>query len=112
MNYNKITGLETYPGKFNILFNENKNFPVIKKRTNHLNTFNYENRKSNMGYMTSQEIFDEITALSNKHKISDEGPEELIKIEKEVNDVAYNARSKLREPGIPINLGSYIYIVY
>ena len=109
MNYNKITGLETYPGKFNILFNENKNFPVIKKRTNHLNTFNYENRKSNMGYMTSQEIFDEITALSNKHKISDEGPEELIKIEKEVNDVAYNARSKLREPGIPINLGSYIF---
>ena len=109
MNYNKIAGLETYPGKFNIVIDEIKRFPSMKKRPIHLNTMNYENKKNNLGYMTSQEIFDEITALSNKHKISDEGPEELIKIGKEVNEVAFHARNKLREPGIPINLGSYIF---
>ena len=110
INYNKIAGLETYPGKFNILINENKNFPPIKKKPfMHINTANLENRKMNMGYMTSQEIFDEIIALSNKHKISDEGPEELIKIGKEINDIAFHARSKLREPGIPITLGTYIF---
>ena len=109
MNYNKIAGLETYPGKFNIVINEIKRFPSLKKRPIHLNTVNNENKKNHLGYMTSQEIFDEITALSNKHKISDEGPEELIKIGKEVNEVAFHARNKLREPGIPINLGSYIF---
>ena len=77
MNYNKIAGLETYPGKFNIVIDEIKRFPSMKKRPIHLGTMNYENKKNNLGYMTSQEIFDEITALNNKHKISDEGPEEL-----------------------------------
>ena len=112
INYNKIAGLETYPGKFNILINDVKNFPTIKKRPfMHINTTNYENRKNNnmMGYMTSQEIFDEITALSNKHKISDEGPEELIKVGKEINEVAFHARNKLKEPGVPIYLGSFIF---
>ena len=51
INYNKIAGLETYPGKFNILINENKNFPPIKKKPfMHINTANLENRKMNMGY--------------------------------------------------------------
>ena len=110
INYNKIAGLETYPGKFNILINENKAFPPIKKKTlTQINTTNYENRKNNMGYMTSQEIFDEIISLSNKHKTSDEGAEELLKVGKEVNEVASQARNKLREPGIPINLGSLIF---
>ena len=107
INYNKIAGLETYPGKFNILINENKAFPPIKKKT--LTQNNFENRKNNMGYMTSQEIFDEIISLSNKHKISDEGAEELLRVGKEVNEVASQARNKLREPGIPINLGSLIF---
>ena len=109
MNYNKIAGLETYPGKFNIVIDEVKKFPPLKKRPMHINTMNNENKKNNLGYMTSQEIFDEITALSNKHKISDEGPEELIKIGKELNEVAFHARNKLRESGLPINLGSYIF---
>ena len=110
INYNKIAGLETYPGKFNILINESKNFPPIKKKPFfHINTVNFENKKNNMGYMTSQEIFDEIIALSNKHKISDEGPEELIKIGKEINETAYHARNKLKEPGTPINLGTFIF---
>ena len=59
--------------------------------------------------MTSKEIFDEIIPLRNKHKISDEGQEELIKIEKEINDIAFHSRGKLREPGIPITLGTYIF---
>ena len=112
INYNKIAGLETYPGKFNILLSENKLIPSIRKKPAiHINTNNFENKKNNnmMGYMTSQEIFDEITALSNKHKISDEGPEELIKVGKEINEVAYHARNKLKEPGIPIYLGSFIF---
>ena len=110
INYNKIAGLETYPGKFNIIKSDMKKIPLIKKKPfMHINTINYENRKNNMGYMTSQEIFDEIIALSNKHKISEEGPEELIRIGKEVNEVAFHARNKLKEPGIPINLGSFIF---
>lgn len=110
INYNKIAGLETYPGKFNILKTDNKKFPVIKKRAfMHINTVNFENKKMNMGYMTSQEIFDEIIALSNKHKISEEGPEELINIGKEINAGASHVRNKLKEPGIPINLGSLIF---
>jgi hypothetical protein len=110
INYNKIAGLETYPGKFNIIINDQKNFAQIKKKAfMPINLTYYDNRKNNMGYMTSQEIFDEIIALSNKHKISDEGPEELIKIGKEVNEVAFHARNKLKEPGIPIHLGSFIF---
>ena len=110
IDYNKIAGLETYPGKFNIIINENKNYPPIKKRAfNQINSTNMENKKNNMGYMTSQEIFDEIISLSNKHKISDEGAEELLRVGKEVNEVAGQARNKLREPGIPINLGSLIF---
>ena len=110
INYNRIAGLETYPGKYNIIKSDIKSFPAIKRKPfMHINTTNYENRKNNMGYMTSQEIFDEIIALSNKHKISDEGPEELIKIGKEVNEVAFHARNKLKEPGIPIHLGSFIF---
>ena len=110
INYNKIAGLETYPGNFNILFNENKILPAIKKRAIlPLNSINFEYRKINAGYMTNREIFDEIISLSNKHKISDEGAEELIKVGKEVNEVASNAINKLREPGIPINLGSLIF---
>ena len=110
INYNRIAGLETYPGKYNITISDIKKFPSIKKKPfMHINTTNYENKKNNMGYMTYQEIFDEIIALSNKHKISDEGPEELIKIGKDVNEVAFHARNKLKEPGIPINLGSLIF---
>ena len=110
INYNKIAGLETYPGKFNIIINDLKNFPQIKKKAfMPINSTYLDNRKNNMGYMTSQEILNEITSLSNKHKISDEGGEELLKIGKDVNEVALLTRNKLREPGIPINLGSLIF---
>ena len=111
INYNKIAGLETYPGNFNIIINDPKNFPQIKKKPfMPINSTNLDNRKYNTtGYMTSQEILNEITSLSNKHKISDEGGEELLKIGKDVNELAFHTRNKLREPGIPINLGSLIF---
>jgi hypothetical protein len=110
INYNKIAGLETYPGKFNIIINDQKNFAQIKKKAfMPINLTYYDNRKNNMGYMTSQEILNEITSLSNKHKISDEGGEELLKIGKDVNEIALHTRNKLREPGIPINLGSLLF---
>ena len=109
INFNKIAGLETYPGKFNIIMNENKSLPAIKKKAFlPLNSLGSENRKI-MGYMTNREIFDEIISLSNKHKISDEGAEELLKVGKDVREVASQAINKLREPGIPINLGSLIF---
>mgnify|MGYP006988977378 CR=1 FL=1 len=68
-----------------------------------------DNKKLNPGYMTIQEIFDEIISLSNKHKINDEGSEELLKVGKEVSEIAYGLKSKLREPGAPIYLGTFIF---
>ena len=47
--------------------------------------------------MTSNEIFDEIIALSNKHKISDEGTETLLKVGKEIDDVSSYVKNKLKE---------------
>ena len=109
INYNKIGGLETYPGKFNILISDLKPILNSKKKlnpyTSNYNTLN-ENRKIvNPPYMTNKEIFDEIIALSNKHKISDEGTETLLKVGKEVHDVAYSIKNKLKEQGPPIKLG-------
>ena len=73
--------------------------------TTNYNTLS-ENRKIvNPPYMTNKEIFDEIIALSNKHKISDEGTETLLKVGKEVHDVAYSIKNKLKEQGPPIKLG-------
>jgi len=112
INYNKIAGLETYPGKFNIQMTENsKLFPTFKKKQYHNNYFNSLNDKNklNPGYMTVQEIFDEIISLSNKHKINDEGCEELLKVGNEVNEIAFRLKNKLREPGAPIYLGTFIF---
>ena len=58
--------------------------------------------------MTSQEIFDEIISLSNKHKISDEGAEELIRVGKEVKEIASHLKNKLRDTGTPV-LGTFIF---
>ena len=106
INYNKIAGLETYPGKYNILITDNKIYPSVKKKP-YLH-FNTENKKIGSGYMTSQEIFDEIISLSNKHKISDEGAEELIRVGKEVKEIASHLKNKLRDTGTPV-LGTFIF---
>ena len=106
INYNRIGGLETYPGKFNVLFTETKNFPTNKKL--YLGKSIIENKKNNTGYMTYKEILDEIISLSNKHKISEGGREELLRIDKDVNENAQLAIEKLRGSGIPIKLGTYI----
>ena len=106
INYNKIAGLETYPGKYNILITDNKIYPSVKKKP-YLH-FNTENKKFGSGYMTSQEIFDEIISLSNKHKISDEGAEELIRVGKEVKEIASHLKNKLRDTGTPV-LGTFIF---
>lgn len=114
INYNRIGGLETYPGKFNIKIGDIKEFKTsrtLRKKgfsyttTNANNPMNAENRKINSGYMTSNEIFDEIIALSNKHKISDEGTETLLKVGKEIDDVSSYVKNKLKEKGPPIRLG-------
>ena len=109
INYNKIGGLETYPGKFNILISDVKPIRNSKKKFNPYTT-NYnvlnENRKSiNSIYMTNKEIFDEIIALSNKHKISDEGTETLLRVGKEVYEVSSTIKNKLKEQGPTIKLG-------
>ena len=46
-------------------------------------------KKISSGYMTSQEIIDEIIVLSNKHKISDGGADELLKAGEEIKNLAY-----------------------
>ena len=55
--------------------------------------------------MTNQEILDEIIALSNKHKISDEGTETLLRVGKDINQVSTTIKNKLKEKGPPIKLG-------
>ena len=106
INYNKIGGLETYPGKFNILISDTKPIRTSKKKFNPYTTTYNENRKIiNPPYMTNKEIFDEIIALSNKHKISDEGTETLLRVGKEVHDVANTIKNKLKEQGPTIKFG-------
>ena len=114
INYNKIGGLETYPGKFNILINDTKSIKNTRKKfylyTNNSNNSNVltENKKMmNTAYMTNHEILDEIIALSNKHKISDEGTETLLRVGKEVHEVSTSVKNKLKEQGTPITFGSF-----
>ena len=115
INYNMIGGLETYPGKFNILLRDSKTIRTSKKKfylntnsNSNTNTQNENKKITSTGYMTNKEILDEIIALSNKHKISDEGTETLLRVGKEVHEISASIKSKLKEQGYPITMKSFI----
>ena len=112
INYNKIGGLETYPGKFNILMRESKTIRNSKKKiylytNSNINAQNENKKMTSTGYMTNKEILDEIIALSNKHKISDEGTETLLRVGKEVHVVSNSVKNKLKEQGPPITMRNF-----
>ena len=110
INYNKIGGLETYPGKFNVLIRDSKVIRNSRKKFYLYTNSNTqpENKKMiSTAYMTNKEIFDEIIALSNKHKISDEGTETILRVGKEVGEVSISVINKLKEVGPPITMGIF-----
>ena len=112
INYNRIGGLETYPGKFNILIRDSKTIRTSKKKmylytNSNINTQNENKKMASTGYMTNKEILDEIIALSNKHKISDEGTETLLRVGKEVHVVSNSVKNKLKEQGPPITMRNF-----
>ena len=110
INYNKIGGLETYPGKFNVLIRDSKVIRNSRKKFYLYTNSNTqpENKKMiSTAYMTNKEIFDEIIALSNKHKISDEGTETILRVGKEVGEVSVSVINKLKEVGPPITMGIF-----
>ena len=111
INYNRIGGLETYPGKFNILITDTKTAKNSRKKLflyNNTSNAQTENKKIiNTAYMTNKEILDEIIALSNKHKISDEGTETLLRVGKEVHEISTSIKNRLREQGNPITFKNF-----
>ena len=103
INFNKICGLETFPKKIKII--------ESSKTEGNANTENEKNnvknrefllgknlifRSLNMGYMTNQEILNEIEMLSNKHKLDDQMGEELVRIGYKIYKEADSARKVLK----------------
>ena len=116
INYNKICGLEVYPGKLKL--KEKENISSFSPERQSKIPFNmksvniHDNKKGNIpGYMTLVEILDEIGSLINKHKNIDAG-EALTKIWIETRNQNEKAENLLREP-IPItnveSLKPYIF---
>ena len=111
INYNKICGLEVYPGNLKIkekenasIFNQNNisRSPLTMKSINI-----HDNKKGNIpGYMTLVEILEEINSLINKHKKIDAGGEELSKIWLETKTENEKVANKLIEPFPPTNIES------
>ena len=105
INYNKICGLEVYPGKLKIKEKENIISSFSPERQSqsripyNLKSINvYDNKKGNIpGYMTLVEILDEIGSLINKHKNIDAG-QELTRIWKETKNENEKVENQLREP--------------
>ncbi len=112
INYNKICGLETYPGRLKIISepktdNTTTQSTVLNEKVNAfgkgiLNHILNTNKSS--GYMTLDEILSEITILINKHKIDDLIPEEMLRIEKKIINKATKIRNKLKDPAPYQNL--------
>jgi hypothetical protein len=114
INYNKICGLEVYPGKLKIKDKAKENlgttnfkrisrFPMNTKSLS-INSHDLKKGASPLGYMTLVEILDEINFLINKHKIIDAGGEELSKIWNETNDDNDKIINKLKEPFPPTTI--------
>ena len=102
INYNKIQGLEAYPGRIKIIENNKlENIPVSKSSSIHnyrravSKLLNNEIRKQS--YYTFNEIINEIQTISNRHKADEQIPEQMLKIENDIYDEASVARKKLKD---------------
>lgn len=117
INYNKICGLETYPGKINIndKYKGDSNYmnlttassfkDVLGLRKNVSNLLSLGPKK-NIGpsYMTFSEIMAEIQMLVNKHKTDEQSNDELIKLSSKINHLAHSSRTRLKDPNPFSNL--------
>ncbi len=103
INYNKIPGLEAYPGRIKIIENNKlENIPISKSSS----IYNFRKAVSKIlnneinkkqSYFTFNEIMNEIEAISNKHKADEQIPEQMLQIENEIFDEASVARKTLRD---------------
>ncbi len=103
INYNKIQGLEAYPGRIKIIENNKlENIPISKSSS----IYNFRKAVSKIlnneinkkqSYFTFNEIMNEIEAISNKHKADEQIPEQMLQIENEIFDEASVARKTLRD---------------
>ena len=115
INYNKICGLEVYPGKLKIKEKEKERNNIGNVVQNKYNKISFltksvninENRKGGTsGYMTLVEILEEINTLINKQKKIDAGGEELSKIWNETKIQNERTSNQLSEPFPPTNIES------
>ena len=113
INYNKICGLEVYPGKLKIKEKEKENMSIFNQNSISRSPFNmksitiHDNKKGNApGYMTLVEILEEINSLINKHKKIDAGGEELSNIWIDTKTENEKAVNRLSEPLPPTNIES------
>ena len=103
INYNKIQGLEAYPGRIKIIENNKlENIPISKSSS----IYNFRKAVSKIlnneinkkqSYYTFNEIMNEIEAISNKHKADEQIPEQMLTIEKEVKDIAVDTAFHLKD---------------
>lgn len=128
INYNKISGLETYPGKFKVIDTKKEKLastPSTATLNTMANTMStgfmagdkklqssrnilkqiastpLKERKitrPSSSYMTYNEMLDEIQMLINKHKNDDYGNEELIQLSNKIKKEAFKYRIKLKNP--------------
>ena len=98
INFNKICGLETFPKKIKIIESSKTEGNSEKEKKNREFFFakNLIYKCLNMGYMTNQEILNEIEMLSNKHKLDDQMGEELVRIGKKIDKEADITRKVLK----------------
>jgi hypothetical protein len=98
INFNKICGLETFPKKIKIIESSKTEGNSEKEKKNREFFFakNLIYKCLNMGYMTNQEILNEIEMLSNKHKLDDQMGEELVRIGKKIDNEADITRKVLK----------------
>ena len=109
INYNKICGLEVFPGKLKIKEKEKEKgvFSPLRVSTKPVSIIsgNVQDKKGNInGYMTLVEILEEINYLINKQKKIDAGGEELSKVWIETRDENEKNVNKLIEPFPPTTI--------
>ena len=108
INFNKIRGLEVFPGRI-VIKEINKNVKQNNLKTSSYNRFinlcakNIENNKKD-DYLTFNEIMSDIQIISNKHKADEQIPEQMLQIQDEVYDDAERTRTVLKDKNPNDNL--------
>ena len=109
INYNKICGLEVYPGQIRLVKRNNcvtQNINKIQRHKFRMLTKSVDYRRAaKEGYMTVAEILEEMNNLINRQKKMDV-EEEFYNIHNETEKENEKVANKLKEPFPPINIGS------